>query len=259
MIYFIAQNRNLVGFELVLSNVPSALGKVSSLIASYGLNIEYLETRFLSEGEYGLFIIVDFTKSRIEPQDLLNKLRGIREYVLSVSLAPTIRDIIYPPRFCIIDLGGIRAILLSVANIEGIIKGLRERLGDNINNIFLFQLGYSVGKKTYELYAKMRNIKDINDGIKLFMALIRGAGWGEIIDYTIEDNKLILKIDRLWECEIQKREVDRPASHYVRGIITGFFREITRLGLEVRERKCIALGDPYCEFEILFKQGNKST
>jgi len=259
MVYIIARNRNLVGFELVLSNVPGALGKVSSLIASYGLNIEYLETCFFSEGEYGLFIIVDFTKSRIEPQDLLNKLRGIREYVLSVSLASTVRDIIYPPRFCVKDLGGIRAILLSVASMEGIIRGLRERLGDNISNIFLFQLGYSIGKRMYDLYAKPRNIKDANDGIKLLSALSRGSGWGEIIDYTIEDNRLILKIEKLWECEIQKGRVEKPASHYVRGIITGFFREITRLGLEVRERRCIALGDPYCEFEILFKQGNKST
>ena len=222
------------------------------------MNIEYLETCFFSEGEYGLFIIIDFTKSKIGPQDLLNKLRGIWEYVLSVSLAPTVRDIIYPPRFCVKDLGGIRAILLSVANMEGIIKGLRERLGDNISNIFLFQLGYSIGKRIYDLYAKPRNIKDVNDGVKLLSALSRGSGWGEIIDYTIEDNKLILKAEKLWECEVQKGKVDRPASHYVRGIITGFFREITGLGLEVRERKCIALGDPYCEFEILFKQGNKS-
>ena len=259
MVYIIAQNRNLVGFELILSNVPGALGKVSSLIASYGLNIEYLETCFFSEGEYGLFIIVDFTKSSIDPQELLNKLRGIQEYVLNVSLAPTIRDIIYPPRFCVKDLGGMRAILLSVANMEGIIKGLRERLGDNISNIFLFQLGYSIGRRIYDIYAKPRNIKDINDGMKLLSALSRGSGWGEVIDYTIEDNKLVLRTERLWECEIQKRRVKKPASHYIRGIITGFFKEVTGVGLEVRERRCIAIGDPYCEFEILFKQENEST
>ena len=63
-------------------------------------------------------------------------------------------------------------------------------------------------------------------------------------------DKIIIRHDKLWECEVQKGLVDKPASHLLRGVLAGFFKELLGKRVDVNETKCIALGDPYCQFEI---------
>jgi predicted hydrocarbon binding protein len=41
-----------------------------------------------------------------------------------------------------------------------------------------------------------------------------------------------------------------PQSHYIRGVLDGFFSSLFKVEMEAKETKCIAKGDPYCEFEI---------
>ena len=64
------------------------------------------------------------------------------------------------------------------------------------------------------------------------------------------DNKIIIRHNKLWECEIQKGLVDKPASYLLRGILTGFFESLLRKKVLVNETRCVAVGDPYCQFEI---------
>ncbi len=84
----------------------------------------------------------------------------------------------------------------------------------------------------------------------LLEAITRGAGWTELIGYEEADDKIIIRLERLWECEIQKSIVDKPASNFVRGLLAGFFKKLLGKEVVVKETKCIALGDPYCQFEI---------
>ena len=254
MVYILTNGKELTGFELILSNIPGSLGKVSSLIAEHDLNIEYIETCTIRESEYILFLVVNFTDSKIKPEELLEKLNKLGGYVIKASITPMIKDIIYPSRYCTKDLGGIRAILLSIANMKGLIEGLREKLGDDATNMLLYQIGYSVGKRVYDQYAKPRRIKAIDKAIQLLTGLGRGAGWGEVIEYKKQKNKITINVEDLWECETQKGKTDKPASNYVRGIITGFIHKTTGRPLEIRETKCIAKGDPYCQFQIKLKK-----
>ena len=250
MVYLFKEGRQLIGFDIVLANMPGTLRFVSSLTEKHGLNIVYFEDCGIS-GETGrFFMAVDFTDKEVFPEDLLRELRKNKDYVVDADISPSLNDIIYPSKFCAKDLGGMRAILIALGNMRGTIQGIKKTLGDESGETVLYHLGYGVGEELYKVYAEPRGIKDFTKGILLLEALTRGAGWADIIGHEGAGDKIIIKFERLWECEIQKGIVDKPASNYMRGILTGFFKALLGKDLVIKETKCIALGDPYCQFEI---------
>lgn len=250
MVYLlIPRERRVVGFEFTLCNIPSALEGVLSTISGYNLNIYYIETCFRTDDEYGLFMAVDFTGADISPEKLLEEIKK-KEYVKDVIISPRFKNIIYPSRFCTMDLGGIRAIIIAVANMRGIIEGIKKELGEEIGNTFLFRMGYEIGRMAYMIYAEGLGITKIDEGIEILKALGRGSRWLEILEYMVREDKIIIKTMKSWECEIQKEKADKPVSQYIRGVFAGFFKELLSKKVSVRETKCMAMGDPYCQFEI---------
>ena len=238
-----------VGFELVLADMPGALSRISCIPEEHNLNIRYIETCFRSNREYDLFMAIDFSESEVSPEEILEEFRE-NEYVLDATIAPRFKNIIYPSKFCIKDLGGVRGILCGVATMKGIIRGVKEEMGEEVGNTFLYHMGYDIGREVYRIYAEPLDIREFGDGVKVLKALGRGAGWTEIKEYWMEGSKITIRTERLWECEMQKELVDKPASHFVRGLFAGFFKEFLGKDLKIEETKCIALGDPYCQFEI---------
>ena len=249
MVYLVVKKR-VVGFELTLANTPGTLNKITSVTKDHNLNIYYIETYSKSTDKYELFIAIDFNDTKVSPEEILKEFRKYRKYVLEASIAPIFKNIIYPSKFYTKDIGNIRAILFDVANMKGLIEKTREKIGVEAGNALLYYLGDGVGKEIYEIYGSSLGIKDFEEGILLLKTLARGAGWAEIIEYEKKDDKIILKLEKLWECEIQKNTVDKPASHFVRGLLAGFFKTLLEKEVIVKEVKCIAVGNPYCQFEI---------
>ena len=138
---------------------------------------------------------------------------------------------------------------MGEATLYGLIQQIKSNLGEKAGQGFLYQLGIGIGQWVYERYSYLIE-KDIEYSIKLLGGFCKGVRWGEVIDYAIEERKITIRIKDLWECEIQKGMVNKPASHLVRGIITGF--AVKLLGHEVitNETRCMAIGDLYCQFEI---------
>ncbi len=252
MVFIYTEGKNLVGYEVVLPNIPGALRCLTSITEKHGLNIVYIEECRVSEGNDLFFIVVDFTDKDVDPETLLNEFKKERKYISHVEISPTFKNMIFPRNFCVKLLGNHRVILMGFANMMGIINGLKKQFGEGAASSFLYHLGYGVGRELYDTYSKYTEIEGPEDGIKLIDALTKGASWCKIIDYSIKDDKIILKVGMLWECEMLKGRVDKPASNYVKGILVGFFEKVMAKDrkLMVRENKCIALEDPYCEFEI---------
>jgi len=63
-----------------------------------------------------------------------------------------------------------------------------------------------------------------------------------------------LRVHRCFECECCTKSSDVPYSHLVRGMIAGAFTSVSGVEMFAREIRCIAEGDPYCEFEITPKK-----
>ena len=58
-----------------------------------------------------------------------------------------------------------------------------------------------------------------------------------------------IRIYDSFECELGL-ESGGPYSHLIRGMLAGVLTVIFNRRMRAEERKCIASGDPYCEFTI---------
>ena len=250
MVYLLKREKDIVGFELVLKNVPGTLKAIATIPEKYGLNIEFIETCSVAEETYNLFLAIDFTNSNISHEELLEEFKK-EEKVVTVNIAPSLYNMIYSSRFCSKNLGGVRAILCGIGTMQDLIEGIREEFGEESGNAFLYHIGYGIGKKIYEIYGGEMKIKNINEAATLLKALANGGAWGDTKEYNIdmEEGKIMVRITELWECEIQKNR-RKHSSNLIRGILAGFFKAFLGIELVVKERKCIAAGDSYCEFEI---------
>ena len=248
---FIYKNREgLVGFDVVLANKPGALESVAFVAKDYGLDIYYIEIESLTREEYDLFIIYDFSGSKCSPEEFISDLEKEVEYVKKAVISPDFKNIIFPSMFKPMEMGDHRAIIFPEADMKGLITMIKENLGVEPGNALLYHIGYGIGQKTFEMHIKPLDIISIEGLERVLVFLFRGSRWGDIREYSVENDKIILKIVNLWECEIQRGAVDRPASHFVRGILAGLFGDFLGKKIDAKETKCIALGDPYCQFEI---------
>ena len=77
----------------------------------------------------------------------------------------------------------------------------------------------------------------------------QASGWGrvELVRCDLHAANIVLRLYDSFECKVF-RDIGRPASQFIRGHLSGLLSGL--LGAEVRaiETKCIAKGDPYCEF-----------
>ncbi len=251
MVFIIKGERDLVGFEVDLFNKPGALKYVTSIPEKYGLSIAYIEECEVSHGHGTFFIVIDFSNRDVEPETILREFKNNDGYVIDARIAPTYKDlVIFPSKFVPKDLGGVRAILLGLATMKGIIHDIKEQMGEEAGEAFLYYLGLGIGKEAYRMYSELVGIDDLRDGILFTDVSTRGGGWAALKEWSMEDNKIILSIERLWECEIQRGKATKPSGVLFRGILVGFFQSLLKKRVRVIETKCIALGDPTCIFEI---------
>jgi predicted hydrocarbon binding protein len=250
MVFLVKYGRELVGFEIELNNVPGALAYISSVPEKFGLNIYYVEILSLSEDKYDFFMGIDFTDSRVLPSMLLDEIKKDKKYVIDAKLAPEFKDIIYTSKFYVRSLDGLRALLFGIANMMGVAKGIKRELGIEAGSNLLYHLGYGVGEETRRIYSDPRSITSVEDGIMLIRVLTRGSGWADLFEYEVSERRIILRFKELWECEIHKDKEERPVGSYMRGILTGYFQKLLKRPITTKETKCIAKGDPYCEFQI---------
>ena len=243
------RGKNLYGFEVDLNNVPGALAAVTSVAHSHRLNISYIEILSYTEETYSLFMVLDFTDVEMDPAQIQREIKRKKKYVRDVTISPSYKDVIFPSKFSPLYVGPSRAVILGEATLHGLIEQIKSNLGEKAGQSFLYQLGIGIGQWVYKKYSSLTT-DDINDNIKLLAAFCKGVRWGEVIDYFIEEDKIIIRIRDLWECDIQKDIVNEPASHLVRGIIAGYAMKLFNHEVIVNETKCMAIGDPYSEFEV---------
>jgi len=244
--------RELVGFEVELYDVPGALKNVLEVFAEYNINLVYIERYSALPGKAIFFIVADFTDIDLSPDEVLNKIKRLKDYVAEASLASRTDGCIAGSRPHFKDICDERVILFHVAGMIGFLKGIRDELGHEIGSTMIYKTGYNIGIESYTHYRKMVEIGSIDELIKFLKILLNANAWGYIIDYRIEEGKISIDIDRNWECEAMKGKADAYGSYYVRGFIAGFIEEYLGSRVEARETKCIAKGDPYCRFEITF-------
>ena len=93
------RGRELYGFEVDLYNIPGVLAAVTSVASDYKLNIYYIEIISYTENVYSLYLVLDFTGTKITAPQVEKEMREKTKYVKNVSVSPVYKDVIFPSRF----------------------------------------------------------------------------------------------------------------------------------------------------------------
>jgi len=88
--------------------------------------------------------------------------------------------------------------------------------------------------------------------LKFLACLAASLGWGKFTleEFDKETRGLKVRAEDSFECRIAEG-VGEARGYFIRGCILGVATEIFQPeNLTVEETKCIAKGDPYCEYQV---------
>ena len=151
-----------------------------------------------------------------------------------------------------------KIITIDVHVLANVISDIRRLLG-SAGDMLLYYQGFSVGKCIFESLTHYYHghIRSHHVAMTCLSDIFRRSGWG-IINTTILNNnstsRSTLPVIRIYEnveCLLAPKR-SKPNSQLARGVLAGFFSSLFNTKVYVEEKKCIAMGDPYCEFILLF-------
>jgi len=240
--------RKIYGFIISMRNVPGALAKTSKVFWKNGINILYCIGVSKEEISDNL-LICDFTFSRVVPKEILQQIREVEDVIEVTIIEPIMPGFVIDYVHFPILLAGKRCLIIRQELMREIMNGVREEWG-SAGNVFLYHMGKRAGALLWKTHSHFTERTE--ETIRILEAIMKSTGLGEF-KFEMNANGSLFKVivKYSFECENQKQETENGQSQFIRGLIAGIIGELLGKNVEVKETKCIARGDPYCEFIVI--------
>jgi len=233
-------------------STPKTLHEMTEITEKAGLTVlsGYYFALKANGKEVAGFAFIDFTDGKMKPEEFVEEMEQLEVVKFVKLISPTKSGFISDIYFFPLIVSGERVVLLRKSICEGFLSMVRERFG-TAGEAFLYYVGFDVGTKALEDYRKLSASTRLEDIIVISRALSINMGWNvpEVVEIDLVNKRAVIRIHESFECELGKKE-GKPYSQFLRGVIAGIFSGIFRQNVKVEEVKCIAKGDPYCEFQI---------
>lgn len=153
----------------------------------------------------------------------------------------------------VIRENGTRIITFRIRTFQRLIEKCEKIFGTGAI-VILYGEGMAVGEAGME-YSRSQIASD-EDLWTVLDKLVAVRGWERITNMKISrDDDQVAHVFR-WKntpLAYEKRK-DGPVCDFCRGILAGWLQAYYgKKAVDSKETRCEAVGDPYCEFEILFK------
>ncbi len=126
-----------------------------------------------------------------------------------------------------------------------------EELFGIAGDAILYKGGYKVGGDLAKYYRKIAEEKNL-DIYDIMSSVSWYFGWG--IGAIVEkDKKYKVIVYESFEADSyinREGKTKKPVCHFFRGVIAGIISEVEGEKHKAVEKKCRAMGDEYCEFEV---------
>ncbi|MGC9201482.1 MAG: V4R domain-containing protein [Thermoproteota archaeon] len=246
--------------SLTLVNKPGALASTLSLLAKHEINIIGILSESISKKEVVEISMFIETPSPANASELESKLRDemsrekievVKELRVFEHLKGFDADVYHFP----LTVGPIRAVVFPLPVLVAMVKTLRTTLNPTAVQTILWYMGREIGSSMKTGHERAFAVKDAHSISALLRVHLALLGWGlmEVIELDEEKRSATIRLFDNWECIIFKGS-NEPQSHFIRGVLAGFFSSLFKVEVEAKETKCIAKGDSYCEFEIKEKK-----
>lgn len=224
----------------VLGVLASAKLKLISVSASYQPGSDLPVASIFAE-PVGQELAADKVKALIEKSP----------YVVSAQVESSDGGILIESQLFPTQLPtGQRVMLARVDAIGAMLKGVRDLLGTG-GDVVVYQEGYNAGLSEASEMVRLIGKQELVNHAEKIAQLRTALGWGKATLTKVRTNpwKAILKLEDSFECRGQNSKT--PYSQFVRGHSAGLTEGILGSKVSCTETRCVAVGDPYCEFETV--------
>jgi len=193
---------------------------------------------------------IDFTNSSIKPEDMVAQFRHMGFFKDIQIFAQTSLGFVYDKFFFPLKVGNERAIIFRKPLYEAMFSGIRKEFG-SAGEVFLYYMGLETGSRLFEDYKKISGSVKPRTLIDIACAFAFNMGWGvfKLQELNLKKKTVKMHVYDNFEC-ISGKGAGKPYSHFLRGVAAGLFLHCFKTAGSVEEIKCIAQGDPFCEFLI---------
>lgn len=227
------------------------LRDLSGKISSAGIGILGLySTQYPDEYGYVTFF-VDVTGISEKILEAVSKsiknISGVTDVIVYVS---PLEGIAADPNTIPLAMGS-RAIILMKHSLKLIIEEFHKHGWWLLLNAF----GKEIGRAGFKDHERIvgRNIDKLFKIIEIRFPL-SGFGFWETVKADLDLGEFIMRVHHSIECEIGSEISGYTGSHLIRGVIEGWLMELMgKSDVTGFEAKCLARGDPYCEFHFKIK------
>lgn len=233
---------------------PMVLERIASLGLKHGVLVPTMQYNVVEDGKIVGLGFVDLTDADVSMEEFAEEIRRI-EGIRSVQiLYPTAEGFVADYLSARLVLAGDRTIIMRRPGYEGLIVGIKTQFG-TAGEAFLYHTGYEAGMRYGRAHQEFADKLGIKDPIQILRKISAplyasmGLGRLEVMEACVEPPRVVIRVDMCFECELGVG-AKKPYSNFVRGIFAGLLAQLLNRRMEARELRCIAKGDPYCEFEI---------
>ncbi len=252
--YTVAENRDLVGYDLILKcsekDCEKEPGIVRRSVLRFGVSIVKFMLSIPANNRRALFLVVDMhgRSSELKAR-LLEELKKL-ECVEEASFSPRYRNIIYTRVLNPIVVAGKRSFIVSLAFAKGIAVKLHERFGKGLAPIAITSIGEEVGKAIAEDWRHIigKSLKEIGEFLEIISIVTHQCSETKVIagDKTME---IICK--DLWEDKIlYEAGLADENCNFIIGLLKGLVEEIIGVKADVREVLKQRKGSPHTKFVV---------
>lgn len=257
--FLVSPGRDLYGFLIRYKFGKEVLVELASLLAKYNIEVLYYSTSMYSGvgREMLALVFIDFTESDISPHKLVNEMKKFDFIEEVITIQPKFKGFIADTHSFPLMVGKNRAIIIGDTGYKGFIVDIRKRFGSAAET-FLYYLGYEAGEAYCQEHMEIAAKLGIDDAMTILNDLgssvftCTGFGKMEIVKFKMDPPHIIIRVYNNFECELGVK-VGEAFSHLLRGMIAGYISTLLNTEMIAKETKCIAIGDPYCEFEVTSK------
>ena len=246
-----APGREITQMVIEGKNVPGTLAVIASKMAELGINIlSGLVTAEPGRETGTITLFLDLTNTGLTPKELLEKIKALdvvadaRETVKKlgdIAINGTVHTTLFLDR---------RVIMLDVEDVGTMFNWFDKTFGTGAHAI-LFDMGEQAGRAAAKKLSRTYGLKG-RELVEAFLALHVAAGWFnyEVVSFDEEALKFVIRLYDNFECVPFAGKKKRPMSHLVRGGLAGLFSGVYNRDFKSEEVRCLAKGDPYCEFVL---------
>ncbi len=239
-------------FAIRLKNEPGVLSKVSGVFAKANVNILSGVHTITEAGHADWILLTDFTKSKVEPSEMANRLAKLPEVINIDYGIKVLGNLGFPTFDFKVAFSEERVSIWRATWLTTFFGGIAKYFKDS-GEVFLYQTSYVAGYMIAKWWINKAGTNDPLKLIQLVGELLKVFGWVreyEVSKFQYEPLEVRIRIKENIEALAHKNLKIRTNCYFMMGLLAGYMAGIFDKQMIAKEIKCEAFGDGFCEYII---------